>query len=205
MPEKPRAVFSGHISAKPANVLENFLEGSHTHYVHNGWVRTSNKKRQKIEAQLIPGDNGFEVQYQQEPAKGILTKLVPKRNRHLRAVSTYIYPFTAALEYFNNENKPVFRVEMILSPAGNETSYYARVYLQIGVLSGLAVSVMKPLLANVIRQDKRILEQQEQNLSSGKSARFFSDDTDLVGKQIFSWLFDREHIARKPTAFTVWW
>ena len=201
--QKCHAALSGAIAAKPANILENFLEGSHTHYVHNGWVRTQNKKRQRIEAKLQPTSNGFQVTYQQEPAKGLLTKLVPARHRQLRAVSTYIYPFCAVLEYFNEGNESVFRVEMILSTEGAITRYHARVYLKIGWVSHLAVALAKPLLARVIRQDKDILEQQERNLGD-QPFRFFSDETDTVGKQIFAWLHGKER-GTEIQPFTVWW
>jgi phenylpropionate dioxygenase-like ring-hydroxylating dioxygenase large terminal subunit len=202
---KPHLVLSGEINAKPENILENFLEGSHTHYVHNGWVRSQNKVRQKIQALLQPGPVGFTVQYQQEPAKGLLSRIIPRRHRNLRAVSEYIYPYIAVLEYFDNEGNSVFRVEMVLAPGKENTGYHARVFVGLGLLSGVAASVVKPFLRKVILQDVRILEQQQKNLAATATTNFYSDETDLVGKQIFAWLFNQKHITQVPVEFTVWW
>lgn len=197
-------VFSGSIEATLANALENFLEGSHTHFVHNGFIRSREQKRQKVKARLEPGINGFSVRYEQEPAKGILTKLLPKRYRVLSPVVTYIFPFTAILEYYNGE-KLIFRAETILNESGENLTYYARSFIDIGPLSTLASFFVRPLLQKIVRQDKQILEQQNKNIKKIPELHFFSDSTDAVGKELHAWLFSPDRRSRHIVNFEVYW
>lgn len=202
--QPPNLLFAGSIHAKLANALENFLEGSHTHFVHNGFVRSQDKKRQEVHARLIPNQTGFQVRYEQEPAKGMLTKLLPNRYKSLTPIATYIYPFTAILEYYNNETL-VFRAETILADSEEGLNYYARTFIHIGLGSSLAALVAKPLLQKIIQQDKSILEQQNENIKNFKNLNFFSDVTDTVGKELFAWLYATEKRSYEPIDFVVYW
>ncbi len=201
---RPSLVFDGHINAKPENALENFLEGSHTHFVHDGIVRSRAKVRQKIAARLIPNERGFEVHYEQEPAKGMMTRLLPAKYRNLKAVSTYIHPHIAVLEYFGS-GKLVALVETIIAPREKGIDYFARVYLYVGLLSPLAPLLARRFFSKIIKQDKEILEQQEENSGWVAPGGYYSDETDVVGREIFSWLHKRDRVSVSPVEFTVYW
>ena len=200
-----RMTFSGSMQAKPENALENFLEGSHTHFVHNGLIRSSGKQRQQIIAELVPNDRGFRVTYEQEAAKGLLTRLLPPRFRSLKPVSTFISPNTAILEYFGSNDELIARFESVITPAGGGIHYFARAFLNIGLLSPLGRLAGQPFFARVIAQDKHILEQQERNISLLKDVKFYSDETDTVGREIFAWLHNPAATARQPLRFTLYW
>lgn len=203
--ETPAFTLNGKIHAGILNTLENFLEGSHTHYVHDGLVRSKKAARQKIEATLIPSETGFSVHYQTEPPKGLITFLTPARFKNMRAVSTYIYPNISVLEYRNDSNKLVARIEGILSEQRTKTNYLARIYLHVGFLTPLATWIAKPIFKKIIHQDKVILELQQKNLQRFKQQRFVSDETDAVGCELQKWLYNKEQRAIKPFNFTVHW
>jgi len=203
--EEPTFTLNGKIKAGILNTLENFLEGSHTHFVHDGLVRSKKMTRQKIEATLIPNENGFSVHYPSEPPKGLVTFFTPTRLRNLRAVSTYIYPNISVLEYWNDSDTLVARIEGILSEQHTKTAYLARIYLYTGFLTPLAKIIAKPVFKKIIHQDKVILELQEKNLQQFKQRNFVSDDTDAVGCELQKWLYNKENRAVEPFHFIVYW
>lgn len=203
--EIPAFTLNGKIKAGILNTLENFLEGSHTHFVHDGLVRSKKTKRQKIEATLIPSKNGFSVHYQSEPPKGLITFLTPARFRNLRAVSTYIDPNISVLEYWNDSDILVARIEGILSDQHSKTTYLARIYLHVGFLTSIATVIAKPIFKKIIQQDKIILEIQEKNIQRFKQHRFVSDSTDAVGVELNNWLYNKDKRAVEPIHFTVYW
>jgi len=203
--ESPTFTLSGTIQANLLNTLENFLEGSHTHFVHDKLVRSKEKKRQKIEAVLKPSETGFTVHYQTESPKGLVTYLTPSKFKNLKAVSTYICPNISILEYWNDANTLVARVEALLSEQKTNTRYQARIFLHVGFLTPLVKIIAKPLFKKIIQQDKIILELQEQNIAHFKNRSFVSDQTDVVGTEIQKWLYSNATKATEPIPFTVYW
>lgn len=201
----PSITLCGTIKAKQIHTLENFLEGSHTHYVHDGLIRSQNKKRYPIKAKIIKMDFGFRVHYESEPAKGFLTKMLPKRLQQLNAVSTYIHPGIAVLEFFNPLQQMVSRFEAILIQENQEVKYFARIFLNLGWLTPIFTPLAKIFFKKIIDQDKRILELQEQNLIGFKNRTFFIDETDMVGKYLYAW--NQEQIDHLPNEviFNVFW
>ncbi|MEO8765085.1 MAG: aromatic ring-hydroxylating dioxygenase subunit alpha [Ginsengibacter sp.] len=201
----PSIITSGLIKAKAANIVENFLEGSHTHYVHDGWVRSKGHTRQQINAEMVPAPDGFKVYYSPEKARGFLTRLLPGKYQLLTPVTTYIYPGTTILEYFNQERKLISRFEGIISESENACIFFARIFMNFGVASALVAFFSKFFFHKIIAQDIKILEMQDRNLKYYPDRKFISDETDVVGQQIFAWLYDRSKIVPGPLHFKVFW
>ena len=176
--QKAQILLKGNITAQLPNVLENFLEGSHTHYVHDGLIRTKEKKRNLIQAKIVKSENGFQVFYEHEPAKGFVTNILPKKWQQLKAVSTYIHPGIAVLEYFNIENKAISRFEAIVNENENGVEYFARIFLDISWITPMLIPFAKQMFKKIIKQDKEILELQEKNLVEFPNKRFVSDNHD---------------------------
>ena len=204
-PAKPDILLTGAITASRMNVLENFLEGSHTHYVHNGLVRTDNKMRNEIKAELVNHENGFTVNYEMEPAKGLLTKLLPKKYRNLSPQSSYIHPNIAILEYTDASRKVIARFEAILMEEHEQVRYIARILLNIGWIGQIIAPITRILFKMIITQDKRILEMQQNNLNHFKENKFISEETDMVGKYIYAWQSGNNMLLADKAIFKVYW
>jgi phenylpropionate dioxygenase-like ring-hydroxylating dioxygenase large terminal subunit len=202
---KPSIFLTGKIKAENTNVLENFLEGSHTHYVHDGLVRSKNQKRNVIVAELVNNSEGFIVNYESEPSKGLITQLLPKNYSSLKPVSIYIHPGIAVLKYINQAQKVIARFEVILITEGEEIRYFARIFINIGWLSLVIKPIARYMFKRVIHQDKKILELQQQNLSWFREKKFVSAETDTVGKYIFAWQNSKNHDLPCKTTFNVYW
>jgi len=201
----PSIFLTGKIKAEITNVLENFLEGSHTHFVHSGLVRSKNKKRNALVAELINNSEGFIVNYESEPSKGLITQLLPKNYRSLKPVSMYIHPGIAVLTYINQEQKIIARFEAILIPEGEEIKYFARIFVDIGWVNLVIKPIARYIFKKVIHQDKKILELQQQNLSMFKEKKFVSVEADTVGKYIYAWQNSKNHDLPCKTSFNVYW
>lgn len=193
----------GIIKAKLVNILENFLEGSHTHYVHNGLIRSQNKQRQLINAKLVPNKHGFKVYYDPERAKGLVTKILPSKFQNLKPVATYIYPNIAILEYFSQKDILISRFEGIIGDGENQTKYFARILLNFGFFTPFVTLFARFAFLKIIAQDKAILEIQHRNLKLFPEYKFVSDETDTVGKYIFAWLNDKNSVLKEEVNFKV--
>lgn len=204
-PLKYDVTLVGNTTANLLNTLENFLEGSHTHYVHNGFIRSEHTKRTPLKARLSPDPDGFKVVYEAEPAKGLLTQLLPKNYQLLTPTARYIYPNIAILEYLTQDQRPLIRIEACLneSPAG--CTYAARVFLPRPWLRFFGKWVVKKLFGIIIRQDKRILELQKNNLSAFPEHQFVSTSADTVGKELYFWLYRPERKTTESIEFEVYW
>lgn len=203
--QKSDILLEGKIKAKLTNTLENFLEGSHTHFVHDGLIRSQKSQRNEIKGKLISNESGFKVYYESEPAKGIVTQLLPKKWQELSSVSTYIHPSIAILEYFNPQGELISRFEAIFKEEERETQYFARIFIQLGKLTPFIRFFAKNMFTKIIEQDKKILESQEENLSFFKENKFVSDETDVVGKYLFYWANNKNEILEKEVDFNVFW
>ncbi len=195
----------GNTTANLLNTLENFLEGSHTHYVHNGFIRSEHSQRTALKARLLPESDGFKVIYEAEAAKGLLTKLLPKNYRILIPTAQYIYPNIAILEYLTKDRQPLIRIEACLNESKAGCTYFARLFLLRPWLRFWGKWIVKGLFGVIIRQDKRILELQKNNLAAFPERRFVSTSADTVGKELYFWLYSPEKKSTKPIDFEVFW
>jgi phenylpropionate dioxygenase-like ring-hydroxylating dioxygenase large terminal subunit len=203
--EKPTIEISGDIKSLVHNSIENFLEGSHTHYIHEGLIRSHKTKRQFIKALFEPNEFGFKVHYEEEKPKGLITRLTPKKFQNLKSTATYIYPNLTVLEFFNQEDVLISRFEGIFSADRNNTKFFARIFLNFGSLTPFIKPFARYVFKKVIQQDIKILETQNCNLTIHQDSKFISDSTDLVGQQIFAWLYDADKILKQPTHFNLFW
>ncbi|MBL7977913.1 MAG: Rieske 2Fe-2S domain-containing protein [Bacteroidetes Order II. Incertae sedis bacterium] len=203
--QKPLLFKTGSIQARLVNVAENFLEGSHTHFVHEGYIRSAQPKRQAMAATFRPQPNGFTVHYQPEPPKGLLTKVLPRKFRTLRPIASYVHPHVTVLSYLDTSGHCLARFEGILKTEQTATRFFARIFLDLGGLTPWVSGLASYFFGKIIRQDQHILEIQDQNLKWFPQATFVSDDTDAVGQQLFAWMHNPAQIKTEPFTFEVLW
>ncbi|HMP28297.1 MAG TPA: Rieske 2Fe-2S domain-containing protein [Saprospiraceae bacterium] len=201
----PTFLLEGTIHAQAINVLENFLEGSHTHYIHDGLIRSKNKKRHRIMGHIKNYEWGFRVTYDKEAAKGWITRLLPKSYQDLYSVSTYIHPGIAVLEFYNQSNHSIAKFEATLAQDDKTTKYFARIFLNVGWLTPFIKPLANLVFQKIVNQDKIILELQEKNLKNFINSDFVSDQTDLVGKYIYAWQKQRSKELNEESSFYVYW
>lgn len=145
------------------SLIENFLDGFHTHFVHAGLIR-QDKKRQTIQAEVKALVDGMEVTYSGETNQnGFVSRfLEPKRSISL---ARFRLPNFAEIEYRNPQNQLNLLVSVwAVNEKPGVLSVIARVATPRGFLpTKLKQWILKKLFKKVMQQDKSILEKVQQH------------------------------------------
>ncbi len=145
------------------SLIENFLDGFHTHFVHAGLIR-QDKARQTIQAEVKALIDGIEVTYTGETNQnGLVSRfLEPKRGMSL---ARFRLPNFAEIEYRNPQNQLNLLVSVwAVNEKPDMLSVIARIATPRGFLpTKLKHWTLKRLFKKVMQQDKNILEKVQQH------------------------------------------
>ncbi len=126
----PYATLVGEMKANLFDILENFLDPLHTHYIHTGIIRDANSNgRHPCEVEITTLSNGYEARYiEREKQSGILSKLF---GHHItESIGRIITPSTVELEY-RSINEIEMTVTLHITPTQNGyCQLAARTYLK---------------------------------------------------------------------------
>lgn len=188
------------IEAELPDALENFLDTTHTHFVHGGVIRDGNERR--CIAALVRGyANHAEVEYLDDGQdSGLMARLLGGGVD--RSIDRFILPSIAQLEHRAGERVRLL-ITLLITP---ETATSLRVHAVFSGASSLwrylqAATLGRLLLARVLRQDREILRLQLHNKRVHPDARYASTRIDLLRPQIMR-LLRRATLApgkRPPT------
>ncbi|MFK8003240.1 MAG: Rieske 2Fe-2S domain-containing protein [Polyangiales bacterium] len=169
------------------DVVENFLDPTHTHFVHNRLVRFESKRR-KTRVDITATRDGVSADYVDEDAQSGLIARVLGRDID-RTRGRFKLPSAADLDYLQGEHVKL-QIALRFTPIDE------RQVRAFAIVMGEAprfVGPLKPLLALIVRrlfgvvfgQDRRILHQRQANVDrhSDTPAYAFSD-IDLLGPYI---------------------
>ena len=165
------------------NVLENFLDGCHTHFIHSGLLRTQTH-RQTIKAQLNVTENNATVLYHDGKIQtGLISKLFEPERTH--SIASFHYPMIAQIEYFNNTTLH-FSITVFICPNNDNTFkvFSVLTHPQTCVPNIIKKMLFMPFIKMALRQDKRILALQQDNLSHFKDEAFCSTELDILRSHI---------------------
>lgn len=161
------------------NALENFLDGTHTHFVHAGIVR-SDTERKKVMAEISPGKDTVTITYRNEDSQnGIISRLFEPKRESSRA--TFSLPCTATLEY-NDDKGPYFSVSAFMVPEDAERlKIFACISHRTGIIPGkLKHLLIHPFFRTVLQQDIKILEAQQASIKRFGGESFIITTQDLI-------------------------
>jgi len=165
------------------HLLENFLDGTHTHFVHAGLVRTHGK-RQRINATVKPSIDRVEVRYFNEGKQaGLISKIF--EGSRSESFGRYIYPSIAEIEYRSRSGTSL-AIRSYLTPTSSDGfDVYAQFVIPGGKLMGLIKRILgAPFFALALRQDLKIVELQYQTIKKFGHADFRSTELDLMSPHI---------------------
>lgn len=173
------------LEAELADALENFLDATHTHFVHAGVVR-GGATRRPVTAIVRGAGNRVEAEYVGEGRQsGLISRLFGAGVD--TSVGRYIAPATAQLEY-RAAGQPLLVITLHFTPtSGRALRVFA---VATGRTAPLPAWLVAPplglLLGMVAGQDRRILALQLANVRRFGGERFTSTELDVM----------RPHIAR---------
>jgi phenylpropionate dioxygenase-like ring-hydroxylating dioxygenase large terminal subunit len=168
--------------------LENFLDATHTHFVHAGLIRRA-RARRKVHVEVRREGAVAEARYIEHAAgtgdsQGLISRLLARDidGRFGR----FVAPCIAQLEY-RRGHETAMVISALFTPVGEgELSVWAVVttkhvpYLP----SSLVRALVKPLFAMAIRQDRHILGLQEQGRRAFPTGRPVISPTDVLRPHI---------------------
>jgi len=190
------------VQASLANALENLLDGSHTHFVHAGLIRHDNK-RQTLTAQVHHLDNGVEVHYTNEGKQSGLISQWFETGRE-SSYGRFIMPSIAEIEYRAKDGISLIISAYFTPMTKTLQNIHAIISIRKGKIpgwiQGLAIS---PFLYLALRQDKKILEAQQNNIHRFQSESFLDSKVDLIGTHIRQRLQGKKMHQRDETPVTV--
>ena len=176
------------IEANFKEVLDNFVDSMHPHFVHKG-IMYDDKKRQKLnvkvgtiyklyaEKEII----GLEALFENERinmGSNIFNMIAPKDP--VEHYERYFKPLIHQAEY-NYKNKIKVIVTFILSP---ETESTTRVFSKYTIKSRLpkllTKFLLKKVLVKLLKQDKQILKMQTEAIKKAGKKTFFYTPADLL-------------------------
>lgn len=175
------------INGSLINILENFLDGTHTHFVHGGLIR-QDSSRQKVRAVITKSANQVEVKYENEGKQaGIISKLF-ERNRH-ESYGRFILPSIAQLEYLSDKGTEIVITAYITPISKQEHKIYATISIKNNFKTGLLKRyLIWPFFKLALEQDKKILKLQQQNLEKFSKEELTSTSIDIIRPYIQSLL-----------------
>jgi phenylpropionate dioxygenase-like ring-hydroxylating dioxygenase large terminal subunit len=175
------------LDAALPDALENFLDGTHTHFVHSGLIRTEGQRKQTI-AIIRRAPEYVEAEYRDEGQQsGLISRLFGAGVDV--AFGRFVLPSIAQLEYRAGATTRLL-VNLFFTP---QTPDSLRVFVIVtgqapGALCWLAPLVGRLLLTQVVRQDRAILTLQAANLRRFGGPRYTSTELDVLGPHILRML-----------------
>jgi phenylpropionate dioxygenase-like ring-hydroxylating dioxygenase large terminal subunit len=167
---------------------ENFLDGTHTHFVHSGWIRRD-RHRQAVRATVtILEDGGVQARYTGEGRQsGAISRfLEPDR---LESMGRFRLPGIAEIEYRGRKGLNLLVTAWLVPESDGRLRVFARVATPKGFLPAwLKRFAARWLFGVILRQDASILESTGRNIAAfrgtGNERTFLDGPLDLLGPSI---------------------
>lgn len=179
------------LDASLPRLAENFLDGTHTHFVHNGLIRKQSKKRVPLKVNVVRKAHYVEAQYFNDPSlAGIIRRVLAPGSKSIHGFGRFWVPGIAQLEYRSDQEDFRLFISACMSPMDEERQrVFAVMTFRWSGPNFLAKWLATPLFRVALQQDKRIVEQQSRNIAEQGGERFVYTELDLLAPHIH-WLLN---------------
>lgn len=207
----------GPVKASVENALDNFMDSLHTPFVHPGLIY-NDRKRNALEIAVRPylhpdGHAGVEGCYLGEPAptQGLIGRIFADGSTDAMIhEERFIAPTLSQVEFRIGVTSHLLSTQ-VLTP---ETQTCTRLYLVLRVKSKipkfLTTFLFRLLLTRLLRQDIRVLEQQQAALESVGDSPRVSSELDLLSLTTIHFFHQlaegkaQDNIVIKPRRYAVY-
>ena len=171
------------LDAALPDAAENFLDGTHTHFVHAGLIRTEGR-RKDVTAIVRRGTDCVEAEYPDEGQQsGLISRLFGAGVDNM--IGRFRLPSIAELEY-RARGQVKLHLTLCFTP---ETDRRQRVFAVVSgqappLLGGLAALGIRLLFRQALRQDAGILKLQAANLRRFGGRQYVYTELDVLGPHI---------------------
>ena len=171
------------VEAALPDAAENFLDGTHTHFVHSGLIR-SEGQRKEVSAIVRRSADAVEAEYPDEGQQsGLISRLFGAGVDDV--FGRFRLPSVAELEY-RARGEVKLLITLCFTP---ETDARQRLFAVVSgqaprLLGGVAALAIRLLFRQALRQDARIMALQAANLRRFGGPRYVYTELDLLGPHI---------------------
>jgi phenylpropionate dioxygenase-like ring-hydroxylating dioxygenase large terminal subunit len=172
------------VQSTVAEVAENILDATHTHFTHKGVLRGLSAKRHRVEVTVTGGDGWVEARYEGEARQdGIISRLL--EGERSISIGRFMAPGVVELEFWGKRGPSLV------------TTFHLRqaepdVVRGVAILSGprqagfgyLKAALFQPLFRIAIDQDQRILSAAHQRRMQFAETRQMVTPLDVVRPHI---------------------
>lgn len=152
------ALVTNQVRSTLADVAENILDATHTHYVHRGLLRGLTAKRYRVTVTVSGGDGWVEARYEGEPRQEGLVSRLMEGERSI-SVGRFVAPGIAEIEFWGRQRVNLVTTFHLRQETAERVSGIGRLagpaQHGLGYLKGL---LFKPLLYFGIAQDRHVLQ-----------------------------------------------
>ncbi|KYC38215.1 hypothetical protein WA1_38390 [Scytonema hofmannii PCC 7110] len=181
------------------NAAENFLDATHTHFVHSGLIRTDNQ-RKEITVKITRSENMVEAVYlNEETISGLIYKLLAPGCNKVISIGRFILPSIAQLEYRTDSDRNRLFISLFLTPVKEKlTRAYSIVTFRSWLPNWFLKVIAQPLFEQAARQDKAILQLQTWNINQFQGEDFVLTEIDVLKPHILYLLKQGENQNQSP-------
>jgi phenylpropionate dioxygenase-like ring-hydroxylating dioxygenase large terminal subunit len=170
------------VEADLVDAVENFLDATHTHFVHAGLVRTQSKRR-PVQAIVRHGADRVEAEYLEESQSGLIARFFGVGIT--RSIGRFVLPSIVQLEYWAGERLKLLITLYFTPQAPSQQRVFAVAAANPSPWPFWLVRLpFAWMLKRVVRQDQRILALQSANLRRFGGPRYASTELDILRPHI---------------------
>lgn len=174
-PDSVSMMLANEVHSTLAEVAENILDATHTHYTHRGVLRGLSARRYKVTVTITGGDGWVEARYEGEPQQEGLVSRLLEGERSI-SIGRFIAPGIAELEFWGKRGPNLVTTFHLRQDTPDEVR-------GIGVLTGpkqVGLGLLKgwlfmPFFRVAIGQDQRILS------AAHRRRKQFGDIKQMIG------------------------
>jgi phenylpropionate dioxygenase-like ring-hydroxylating dioxygenase large terminal subunit len=170
------------LEASLVDAVENFLDPTHTHFVHTGLVRNAGERR-PVRAIVRSGADQVEAEYFDEAQTGLIARFFGAGIT--RSLGRFRLPSTVQLEYWAGATLKLLITQYFTPVTLTEQHVFAVVVANPSPFPRWLVQLpFAWMLGRVVRQDQHILAMQSANLRRFGGPRYTSTELDLLRPHI---------------------
>lgn len=182
-----------------AEVAENILDATHTHFTHKGLLRGLSSARYRVTVSITGGDDWVEARYVGEPRQdGIVSRLF--EGERSVSVGRFRMPGIAELEFWGRSRINLATTfHLRETTPGNIHGLAMLSGYRQGGLGFLKSWMLKPFFLAALGQDRRILERSTDNRSISPARKQMIGPLDIMRPHIEAILSGhRPEVADNP-------
>lgn len=142
------------------NVIENFIDCSHTGYIHGGLFRTPASHLAKTFVKRVSNGVVIDIDEKTDKRESILSKVLLGKNVNHTHQDQFILPSIVRVAYGFGGEKEIIGYQICVPVEDFVTKVYVCVTWKMGLLTNLISPIVKIMGNVVLNQDLWVLEDQ---------------------------------------------